>query len=83
MPFEKRIVSQQGITVIQKKDPSVTPLRPGKVAIVLAGTVWAIAVLWTNHVSWRQLPVPLIAVLAWCPATETATIEIDAIAMHD
>ena len=38
---------------------------PVWVAIVLAGTVWAIAVLWTNHVSWRQLPVPLIAVLAW------------------
>lgn len=33
--------------------------------IVLAGTAWAIAVLWTNHVSWRQLPVPLVAVLAW------------------
>jgi hypothetical protein len=38
---------------------------PVWVAIVLTGTVWAIAVLWTNHVNWRQLPVPFIAVLAW------------------
>lgn len=35
--FQKRIISQKGITVIQKRDPAVTPLRPGKVAIVLAG----------------------------------------------
>ncbi len=37
MAFQKRIISQQGITVIQKRDPALTPLRPGKVAIVLAG----------------------------------------------
>ena len=33
--------------------------------LVVAGTVWAIAVLWTNHVSWRTFPAPLIAVFAW------------------
>jgi len=37
MAFEKRCISHRGITVIQKSDPSVRPLRPGKVAIVLAG----------------------------------------------
>ena len=37
MSFEKRFISHRGITVIQKRDPSVRPLRPGKVAIVLAG----------------------------------------------
>jgi predicted acylesterase/phospholipase RssA len=35
--FEKRIVHHRGITVIQKRDPEVMSLRPGKVAIVLAG----------------------------------------------
>src|SRR5437870_1603802 len=37
MGFAKRFISHRGITVIQKRDPSVRPLRPGKVAIVLAG----------------------------------------------
>src|SRR5215471_12532782 len=37
MAFEKRFISHRGITVIQKRDPSVRPIRPGKVAIVLAG----------------------------------------------
>src|SRR4051812_37479915 len=35
--FEKRFISHRGVTVIQKRDPSVRPIRPGKVAIVLAG----------------------------------------------
>ena len=37
MTFQKRFISHRGITVIQKRDPSVRPIRPGKVAIVLAG----------------------------------------------
>jgi predicted acylesterase/phospholipase RssA len=37
MTLEKRFISHRGITVIQKRDPEVRPLRPGKVAIVLAG----------------------------------------------
>src|SRR5262249_22255827 len=37
MAFEKRFISHRGITVIQKRDPLVRPIRPGKVAIVLAG----------------------------------------------
>jgi predicted acylesterase/phospholipase RssA len=37
MPFEKRFISHRGITLIQKRDPSVRSLRPGRVALVLAG----------------------------------------------
>jgi len=37
MGFAKRFISHRGITVIQKRDPTVRPIRPGKVAIVLAG----------------------------------------------
>jgi predicted acylesterase/phospholipase RssA len=35
--FEKRFFRYRGITIIQKRDPSLTRLRPGKVALVLAG----------------------------------------------
>jgi predicted acylesterase/phospholipase RssA len=37
MAFEPRFLKHKGITVIQKLDPSVQRLRPGKVGIVLAG----------------------------------------------
>jgi predicted acylesterase/phospholipase RssA len=37
MGFEKRFLRHRGITVIQKLDPSLPRLRPGKVGIVLAG----------------------------------------------
>ncbi len=37
MGFEKRFLQHRGITVIQKLDPSLPRLRPGKVGIVLAG----------------------------------------------
>ncbi len=37
MAFEKRFLHHRGITVIQKLDPSLPRLRPGKVGIVLAG----------------------------------------------
>ena len=37
MAFTKRFISHRGITVIQKRDPTVRPIRPGKVAIVLSG----------------------------------------------
>jgi predicted acylesterase/phospholipase RssA len=37
MGFEKRFLSHRGITVIQKLDPSLPRLRPGKVGMVLAG----------------------------------------------
>jgi predicted acylesterase/phospholipase RssA len=37
MPFEPRFLKHKGITVIQKLDPSVPRLRPGKAGIVLAG----------------------------------------------
>jgi predicted acylesterase/phospholipase RssA len=35
--FQKRFYRHRGITVIQKRDPSLTPIRPGKVGLVLAG----------------------------------------------
>jgi predicted acylesterase/phospholipase RssA len=37
MTFTPRFLKHRGITVIQKLDPSVQRLRPGKVGIVLAG----------------------------------------------
>ncbi len=37
MAFQPRFLKHKGITVIQKLDPSVQRLRPGKVGIVLAG----------------------------------------------
>src|SRR5262245_21288416 len=37
MGFEKRFLHHRGITVIQKLDPSLPRLHPGKVGIVLAG----------------------------------------------
>lgn len=37
MEFEKRLVHHRGITVIQKLDPAMPRLRPGKAGIVLAG----------------------------------------------
>jgi predicted acylesterase/phospholipase RssA len=37
MGFDKRFLQHRGITVIQKLDPSLPRLRPGKVGIVLAG----------------------------------------------
>ena len=37
MGFEKRYYHHRGITVIQKLDPSLPRLRPGKVGLVLAG----------------------------------------------
>ena len=37
MTFQPRFLRHKGITVIQKLDPSVPRLRPGKVGIVLAG----------------------------------------------
>ena len=41
MGFEKRFLHHRGITVIQKLDPSLPRLRPGKVGIVLAGGAMA------------------------------------------
>jgi predicted acylesterase/phospholipase RssA len=35
--FQKRFYRHRGITIIQKRDPSVTRLHPSKVALVLAG----------------------------------------------
>jgi NTE family protein len=35
--FEKQFLRHRGITILQKRDPGLTPLRPGKVALVLAG----------------------------------------------
>jgi predicted acylesterase/phospholipase RssA len=35
--FEKRFYRHRGITIIQKRDPRVKPIRPGKVGLVLAG----------------------------------------------
>lgn len=35
--FEKRFYRHRGITIIQKRDPRLTRIRPGKVALVLAG----------------------------------------------
>ena len=37
MAFQPRFLKHKGITVIQKLDPSVQRLRPGKVGMVLAG----------------------------------------------
>ncbi len=37
MEFEKRFYRHRGITIIQKRDPRVRPIRPGKVGLVLAG----------------------------------------------
>ena len=37
MGFEKQFLRHRGITILQKRDPGLTPLRPGKVALVLAG----------------------------------------------
>src|SRR5438445_12079649 len=37
MGFEKRFLRHRGISVIQKLDPGLPRLRPGKVGIVLAG----------------------------------------------
>src|SRR5262245_18493593 len=37
MAFRPRFLRHRGITIIQKLDPSVPRLRPGKVGIVLAG----------------------------------------------
>src|SRR5260370_140899 len=37
MAFRPRFLKHKGITVIQKLDPSVQRLHPGKVGIVLAG----------------------------------------------
>ena len=37
MAFQPRFLTHKGITVIQKVDPTVPRLRPGKVGIVLAG----------------------------------------------
>src|SRR2546423_12967173 len=36
-PFKPRFLKHHGITVIQKLDPRVRRLRPGKIGIVLAG----------------------------------------------
>jgi exopolysaccharide production protein ExoQ len=38
---------------------------PVWIALVLASTVWAVLVLWTRRVTWRQLPLPLLVVFAW------------------
>lgn len=38
---------------------------PVWIALVLASTVWAILVLRAQRVSWRSLPVSLVAVFAW------------------
>ncbi len=38
---------------------------PGWIALVVASTVWGVAVLWARRVSWRSLPVPLLLVFAW------------------
>lgn len=35
--FQKRFLRHRGITIIQKRDPSLLRLHPGKVALVLAG----------------------------------------------
>jgi predicted acylesterase/phospholipase RssA len=35
--FEKRFYRHRGITIIQKRDPSLSRIRPGKVGLVLAG----------------------------------------------
>jgi predicted acylesterase/phospholipase RssA len=35
--FEKRLYRHRGITIIQKKDPRLRPIRPTKVGLVLAG----------------------------------------------
>lgn len=37
MEFQKRFYKHRGITVIQKRDPSLTRLHPSKIALVLAG----------------------------------------------
>ncbi|MBI4508558.1 MAG: patatin-like phospholipase family protein [Deltaproteobacteria bacterium] len=37
MRFEKRFYRYRGITILQKRDPRLTRIRPGKVALVLAG----------------------------------------------
>src|SRR5438094_926193 len=37
MPFQPRFLKHRGITVVQKLDPALPRLRPGKVGIVLAG----------------------------------------------
>jgi predicted acylesterase/phospholipase RssA len=35
--FQKRFYRHRGITIIQKRDPALTRIRPGKVGLVLAG----------------------------------------------
>lgn len=37
MQFDKRFYRHRGITIIQKRDPAMRSLRPGKVGLVLAG----------------------------------------------
>ncbi len=37
MEFHKRFYRHRGITIIQKRDPALTRIRPGKVGLVLAG----------------------------------------------
>lgn len=37
MEFEKRFYRHRGITIIQKRDPRLRPIRPGKIGLVLAG----------------------------------------------
>ncbi len=38
---------------------------PVWVGIVFVATAWGVAVLWTNRVSWRHLPLALLATLGW------------------
>lgn len=38
---------------------------PVWIVLALVSTAWAVAVLWTNHWSWRQIPLPLVLVLGW------------------
>jgi predicted acylesterase/phospholipase RssA len=35
--FEKRYYRHRGITILQKRDPRLRPIRPGKIGLVLAG----------------------------------------------
>ena len=42
---------------------------PVWIAVALASTVWAVAVLVSNRWSWRQLPLPLVALLGWWVVT--------------
>lgn len=34
-------------------------------ALVILSAVWALAVLWTSRVGWRQLPLPLTVAMCW------------------